>query len=77
MDDTGCLTRFGINQRDHTKILVVDGRLGFTGGINIGDEYAPLEDGGGGWYDMQARAAGSVGMLVSGDVHGLFHSLIC
>lgn len=27
------------NNRDHRKILVVDGKVGFTGGINIADEY--------------------------------------
>ena len=26
-------------RRDHRKILVVDGRIAFTGGLNIGDEY--------------------------------------
>jgi cardiolipin synthase A/B len=52
--------RFGLNQRDHMKILVVDGEVGFTGGINIGDEYAPLEEGGGGWYDVHARVLGPV-----------------
>ena len=37
------LTRFGhwqINHRDHRKILVVDGRVAFTGGINISSDYA-------------------------------------
>jgi cardiolipin synthase A/B len=48
----------GINRRDHRKLLVVDGRTGFTGGINIGDEYAPLEEGGGGWHDIHARIEG-------------------
>ncbi|HTF88054.1 MAG TPA: phospholipase D-like domain-containing protein [Planctomycetota bacterium] len=52
--------RYGFNQRDHMKILVVDGRVGFTGGINIGDEYMSLEQGGGGWYDMHARVQGSI-----------------
>ncbi len=52
--------RSGMNQRDHMKILVVDGEVGFTGGINIGDEYAPLEAGGGGWYDMHVRVRGPV-----------------
>lgn len=28
-----------LNNRDHRKILVVDGKVAFTGGINIGDEY--------------------------------------
>ena len=50
--------RWGLNQRDHQKILVVDDRIGFTGGINIGDEYAPVEDGGGGWHDLHARVEG-------------------
>lgn len=27
-----------LNLRSHKKLLVVDGRLGFTGGVNIGDE---------------------------------------
>ena len=28
-----------INYRNHRKIAVIDGKIGFTGGINIGDEY--------------------------------------
>jgi len=28
-----------INLRNHRKIVIVDGRVGFLGGINIGDEY--------------------------------------
>jgi len=37
------LKRFGrwrINNRDHRKILVVDGKIGFTGGINIAEDYS-------------------------------------
>lgn len=37
------LKRFGywrLNKRDHRKILVVDGRIGFTGGVNIAQDYA-------------------------------------
>ncbi|MDB5823648.1 MAG: Cardiolipin synthase [Herminiimonas sp.] len=29
-----------LNNRDHRKILVVDGRIGFTGGVNIAKDYA-------------------------------------
>jgi cardiolipin synthase len=52
--------RRGFNQRDHMKILVVDGAVGFTGGINLGEEYDALESGGGGWFDMHARVRGPV-----------------
>jgi len=31
--------RFQINHRNHRKLLVVDGGVGFTGGLNVGDEY--------------------------------------
>ncbi|BAY22265.1 cardiolipin synthase [Calothrix sp. NIES-2100] len=31
--------RFQLNFRNHRKILVVDGEIGFVGGLNIGDEY--------------------------------------
>jgi cardiolipin synthase A/B len=55
--------RFGLarlGRRDHRKILVVDGVLGFTGGLNIGEEYAPVSDGGGGWHDMHVELRGPV-----------------
>jgi cardiolipin synthase len=51
-------SRWGLNKRDHQKILIVDDRIGFTGGINIGDEYVPVEDGGGGWHDMNVSVEG-------------------
>jgi cardiolipin synthase len=47
-----------MNRRDHRKILVVDGKIAFTGGLNIGDEYAAEEDGGGGWRDTHVRVDG-------------------
>ena len=28
-----------LNNRDHRKIVVIDGKVGFTGGINLADEY--------------------------------------
>ncbi|HSB36654.1 MAG TPA: phospholipase D-like domain-containing protein [Thermoanaerobaculia bacterium] len=46
--------------RDHRKILVVDRRVGFTGGMNIADEYgsAPTGSHEGPWRDTQARVEG-------------------
>ncbi len=45
-------------RRDHRKLLTVDGRIGFTGGLNIGLEYASTEDGGRGWRDTNLRIEG-------------------
>ncbi len=47
-------------RRDHKKILVVDGGVGFVGGLNIADDYADLANGGRGWRDTHARIAGPV-----------------
>jgi len=47
-----------LTRRDHRKILVVDGKTGFTGGINIADYWLPLDDGGGGWRDDMVRIDG-------------------
>jgi cardiolipin synthase len=48
--------RLAINNRNHRKIVVVDGRLGFTGGMNVGDEY--LGEGPGTWRDAFVRVEG-------------------
>ncbi|HEY4102592.1 MAG TPA: phospholipase D-like domain-containing protein [Polyangiaceae bacterium] len=47
-----------LTRRDHRKILVVDGRVGFTGGINIADFWLPLDEGGAGWRDDMVRIDG-------------------
>lgn len=47
-----------LSKRDHRKILVVDGSKAFAGGLNIADDYAPLEDGGHGWRDNHASVEG-------------------
>jgi cardiolipin synthase len=58
------LGRIGVNFRNHRKAVVVDGRVGFTGGINVGDEYL---DGGkhfDSWRDTHLRVKGPmVGQL--------------
>ncbi|MFI5363779.1 MAG: phosphatidylserine/phosphatidylglycerophosphate/cardiolipin synthase family protein [Elusimicrobiota bacterium] len=46
------------NRRDHRKILVCDGRVGFVGGINLTDENAPAAAGGGDWRDAHVRVVG-------------------
>ena len=46
------------NNRDHRKICVIDGRVGFTGGINIGDEYINREVRFGHWKDTAVMLKG-------------------
>jgi cardiolipin synthase len=58
------LYRFRVNLRNHRKILVVDGRVGFTGGFNIGNEYLGLSPKFGPWRDTHVRVEGEA-------VHGL------
>lgn len=48
-----------MNNRDHKKILVVDGRVAFTGGINIADEYIAEKQRFGYWKDTGVKVTGS------------------
>lgn len=59
--------RWSANLRNHRKLLVVDERIGFTGGMNVGDEYArgtsiTTGSGSGGrnhpWHDAHLRIEG-------------------
>lgn len=46
------------NNRDHRKITVIDGNIGYTGGINIADEYMNLTHPYGHWKDNAVRLQG-------------------
>ncbi|MCS6851283.1 MAG: cardiolipin synthase [Gemmataceae bacterium] len=50
--------RIQVNLRNHRKILVVDGRVAFTGGLNIGDEYLGLVPYYGYWRDTHLKIEG-------------------
>lgn len=39
--------------RTHRKLLVIDGKVGFIGGVNVGKRYA-------GWHDLQLRLEGGI-----------------
>lgn len=47
-----------INFRNHRKIMVVDGTIGFTGGLNVGDEYLGRAPDGRPWIDLHLRLTG-------------------
>lgn len=52
------LRRWAWSRRDHRKILAVDARVAFTGGINIAHDHAAPHEGGGGWRDIHVRVEG-------------------
>ena len=46
------------NYRDHRKIAVIDGRIAYTGGVNLADEYINAVERFGHWKDVAIRLAG-------------------
>ena len=49
-----------INNRTHRKLLIVDGRIGFTGGVGIADKWDGDADSPDHWRDTQFRVIGPV-----------------
>ncbi|MBR3187915.1 MAG: cardiolipin synthase [Lachnospiraceae bacterium] len=49
---------FFLNNRDHRKITVIDGRVGFTGGYNLANEYFHRTEPYGFWKDTGVRLEG-------------------
>ncbi|MGH7826779.1 MAG: cardiolipin synthase [Candidatus Binatia bacterium] len=47
-----------ISYRNHRKITVIDGAIGYTGGMNIGQEHIDGGEGFDSWRDTQVRLAG-------------------
>jgi len=51
-------SRFQINFRNHRKIVVVDGKEAFLGGLNVGDEYLGRDKRFGPWRDTHLKISG-------------------
>ena len=47
-----------MNHRDHRKIVVIDGTVAYTGGVNLADEYINAEQRFGYWKDAALRVEG-------------------
>lgn len=47
-----------LNNRDHRKIMVVDGRVAYSGGINLSDEYINIGSKYGHWKDIGFKITG-------------------
>lgn len=50
---------YDYNIRDHRKILVIDGKVAFTGGINVADAYVNITHEFGVWKDNSIKITGS------------------
>jgi cardiolipin synthase len=61
--------------RDHRKILVVDGEVGFTGGCNLAAVWLPIDDGGQGWRDDAVRVEGPAVRALASSVLRTWHAL--
>ncbi|MDE6397929.1 MAG: cardiolipin synthase, partial [Clostridiales bacterium] len=48
-----------MNNRTHRKITVIDGRIAYTGGVNLADEYVNAIDKFGHWKDTAVRLSGN------------------
>jgi cardiolipin synthase len=48
-----------INYRNHRKLVILDGQVGYIGGFNIGDEYLGLSEHYGEWRDTHLKVRGS------------------
>jgi cardiolipin synthase A/B len=68
LKDAGCKVEFFhslkpwmiwvLNHRNHRRVLVVDGKVGFTGGVGFGDLWAGNADSKEHWRDTQVRVEG-------------------
>jgi len=52
--------RFQVNYRNHRKLVVIDRKVAFTGGFNIGDSYHGTEANKKHWFDAHCRVTGPV-----------------
>ncbi len=53
-----------LNHRNHRKILIVDGKIGFIGGLNIGDEYVNKNPKYPFWRDTHIRISGEAVYII-------------
>lgn len=53
-----------INYRNHRKIVVIDGKVGFVGGFNVGKEYIDKDEKFGHWRDTHLKITGSAAIAL-------------
>ena len=58
------IKKYRMNYHLHRKIVVVDGRISWTGGFNVGDQYVSKSKKFGYWRDTHLRIVGSASLLL-------------
>ncbi|MBO2942927.1 cardiolipin synthase [Paenibacillus sp. F411] len=53
------LINLRLNYRNHRKLVIIDGKVGYIGGFNVGDEYLGLDPKFGYWRDTHLRLQGT------------------
>ncbi|MFD1020053.1 cardiolipin synthase [Thalassobacillus hwangdonensis] len=51
---------YKLNRRNHRKITIIDGKIGYVGGFNVAKEYIGRESRFGNWRDYHLRLTGSI-----------------
>lgn len=59
---------FSLNFRNHRKIVIIDNKVAFTGGVNVSDKYIKRENGLGKWKDTHLKLEGPI----VNDLHMVF-----
>ena len=63
-----------MNHRDHRKITVIDGRIGYTGGYNLADAYFDITRPYGKWKDTGVRLEGEAVRSLTASFLELWHT---
>ena len=58
------IKKYRMNYHLHRKIVVIDGRISWTGGFNVGDQYVSKSKKFGYWRDTHLRIVGSASLLL-------------
>ncbi len=57
-------TKFSMNLRNHRKVMIIDGNIGYIGGFNIGKEYIGQDKKFGNWRDAHSKITGDCAKLL-------------
>jgi cardiolipin synthase len=63
-----------LSYRNHRKIAVIDGRIGYSGGLNMTEKHLTGPDGFTGWRDTHARLSGEAVLILQSVFATMWHN---